>query len=226
MIASQVKQVVVEVKKMATAEVVDIFYRSRMTLLDHLEKEGYTVTPYRKFSVKEISEMVKAGAPALNMKLVKGDGDSAYTCLVVYTINKIKQKIIPFTQTVVSEDSGFIPSKMQVIIITNEPIAPNFHQAAHTFWMNGGIRVRYFHAAGLVNNPAHHYLVPKHEIVPKEEEEALLTDMYAKKKQLPIIRFHEDPQARIIGAVPGDIVKITRPSDSSGEEIVYRRCAL
>jgi DNA-directed RNA polymerase subunit H len=211
---------------MATGEIIDIFYRSRITLLDHLEKEGYTVTPYRKFSVKEIGEMVKGGAPALNMELVKGDGDSKYTCRVVYTINKIKQKIIPFTQAVVDTETGFDPSNTEVIILTNEPIAPNFHQAANTFWMTNGTRVRYFHAAAIINNPLHHFLVPKHEIVPKEQEEELLKDMYAKKKQLPIIRFHEDPIARMIGAFPGDIVKITRPSPTSGECILYRRCAL
>lgn len=211
---------------MATSEVVDIFYRSRITLLDHLEKEGYNTTPYRKFSVKEITEMVKAGPPALTMTLTRGEADSQTKCIIVYTINKIKQKIIPFTQNYVSEESGFNPSNTELIIITNEPIAPNFHQAAFTFWNANSTRVRYFHAAAIINNPLHHFLVPKHEIVPRSDEESLLKDMYAKKKQLPIIRFHEDPIARMIGAFPGDIVKITRPSPTAGECIMYRRCAL
>ena len=45
------------------------------------------------------------------------------------------------------------------------------------------------------------------------------------KTKFPEIKFHIDPIARCIGAVPGDIVKITRPSASSGEAIIYRVCA-
>jgi DNA-directed RNA polymerase subunit H len=211
---------------MATSEVIDIFYRSRITLLDHLEKEGYVTTPYRKFSVKEVSEMVKAGPPALTMDLLRGEGEAQTKCRVIYTINKIKQKIIPFTMAAIDPDTGFKSENTELIVITNEPIAPNFHQAAHTFWTQNETRVRYFHAAAIINNPLNHFLVPKHEIVPKSEVEALLKEMYAKTKQLPIIRFHEDPIARMIGAFPGDIVKITRPSPTSGECIMYRRCAL
>ena len=44
------------------------------------------------------------------------------------------------------------------------------------------------------------------------------------KYQFPLIRYHEDPISRVIGAVPGDILKITRPSPTAGEYIVYRVC--
>jgi DNA-directed RNA polymerase subunit H (RpoH/RPB5) len=45
------------------------------------------------------------------------------------------------------------------------------------------------------------------------------------KSKFPEIKFHLDPIARCIGAVPGDIIKITRPSASSGQTIIYRVCA-
>jgi DNA-directed RNA polymerase subunit H (RpoH/RPB5) len=45
------------------------------------------------------------------------------------------------------------------------------------------------------------------------------------KSKFPEIKFHVDPITRCIGAVPGDIIKITRPSPSSGESIIYRVCA-
>jgi DNA-directed RNA polymerase subunit H (RpoH/RPB5) len=67
-------------------------------------------------------------------------------------------------------------------------------------------------------------LVPLHEKVPAEEEEQLLKRLCATKANLPLIRFHEDPIARIIGLVPKDIVKITRPSLTAGENIGYRLC--
>ena len=44
------------------------------------------------------------------------------------------------------------------------------------------------------------------------------------KLNLPVIRFHEDIIGRILGLIPGSIVKITRPSPSAGEYVLYRVC--
>ena len=71
-----------------------------------------------------------------------------------------------------------------------------------------------------------HVLVPPHEIVPEEQHAPLLEKlMITSKIHLPIIRFHTDMQARWLGLVPGDIIKITRPSPSAGVYEVYRVCA-
>lgn len=214
-------------------EVVDVIYRSRLTLLEHLEQNGYDTKPYSKFSHKEIGEMIKAGPvagapPALSMELLKKPESSATyeKCLVVYTIGKIKQKLPAFTKKLIDpEETGFDSKTTELIIITLETIAPNFHAMAFQLWMaDPRTKVRYFQAAAIVNNPLKHILVPKHEKVPTEQEEELLKELYATKSQLPLIRFHEDPIARILGLVPKDIVKITRPSLTGGESIGYRLC--
>jgi DNA-directed RNA polymerase subunit H len=78
----------------------------------------------------------------------------------------------------------------------------------------------------LVMNPLNHVLVPKHEIVPEDQHKELMASLLiTSKSKFPEIKFHIDPIARCIGAIPGDIVKITRPSSSSGESIIYRVCA-
>jgi DNA-directed RNA polymerase I, II, and III subunit RPABC1 len=70
-----------------------------------------------------------------------------------------------------------------------------------------------------------HVLVPKHEVVPEDKHDELLKTYRMKSKtNLPIIRFHEDIIARILGLIPGSIVKITRPSPSAGEYVLYRVC--
>ena len=216
-------------------ETIDILYRSRITLLEHLENDGYDTTPYRKFSPKEIGEMVKAGPaqgapPALMMELVRKEPVEGKhnKCLVVYTLGKIKQKLSGFTSKIIVPDeettTPFDTSTTELIIITLEPIAPNFHATALQYYTNHKAKVRFFQAAAIINNPLKHILVPSHERVPAEQEEELLKGLYAKKSQLPFIRFHEDPVARMIGLVPGDIVKITRPSLTAGECIGYRVC--
>lgn len=211
-------------------ETIDVLYRSRITLLEHLDADGYDVTPFSKFSPKEIMEMVKAGPvagapPALMMELSrKTPTEGLYSkCLVVYTIGKIKQKLSAFTIKIIEEET-FDPQTTEVIIITMEPIGQNFHAMSLLCHNAHSTKVRYFQAAAIVNNPLKHALVPKHERVPSEEEQPLLKENYAKKSQLPLIRYHEDPIARMLGLMPGDIVKITRPSLTAGECVGYRVC--
>ena len=66
-----------------------------------------------------------------------------------------------------------------------------------------------------------HKLVPKHTSLNKEEVEQVLKKFGIKPYQLPHIKA-SDPAARTIGAQPGDIIKIIRPSQSAGEAIAYR----
>ncbi len=66
-----------------------------------------------------------------------------------------------------------------------------------------------------------HILVPKHEILSKEEAEELLKTLGVSREQLPKIRA-DDPIAREIGAKPGDIVRIIRESPTAGRSIAYR----
>ncbi len=228
-------------------DIVDIIFRSRITLLNHLEDSGYDTTPYQKFSDKEVNEMIRGGTltnksasttqapilttPALQMNLklrddVKREEDEPTECLVVYALLRIKQKVLTFTENILmSEETPYMnPKTTELIVITMEPIVPNFHSVAARMWASHGYRVRFFQANCLINNPLKHVLVPKHEKVPKSEEEGILKEFYAKKSQFPLIRYHEDPIARMLGLMPKDIVKITRPSPTAGECVLYRVC--
>lgn len=67
-----------------------------------------------------------------------------------------------------------------------------------------------------------HILCPKHSILPKEEEEELLTkQLYTVKSKLSIIKLN-DPMCIWIGAKVNDIIKIERYSESVGLSYYYR----
>ncbi|AWR94500.1 DNA-directed RNA polymerase subunit H [Acidianus brierleyi] len=70
-------------------------------------------------------------------------------------------------------------------------------------------------------DPRVHQLVPKHEILPIEEAYKMLKQLGIGPEQLPWIRA-SDPVVHAIGAKPGDIIKITRKSQTIGESVVYR----
>lgn len=66
-----------------------------------------------------------------------------------------------------------------------------------------------------------HVLVPKHEILPKDKVDELLSQYKITVYQLPVIK-STDPAAKAIGAKPGDVLKITRTSPTAGKSVFYR----
>jgi DNA-directed RNA polymerase subunit H len=66
-----------------------------------------------------------------------------------------------------------------------------------------------------------HKLVPRHEILTEKEKEHLLTQYRLQPYQLPQIK-SVDPAVKVIGARPGDILRVIRKSQTAGEHIAYR----
>jgi len=85
--------------------------------------------------------------------------------------------------------------------------------------------VQIFHINALTINILKHEMVPKHETIRNEDEiENILKEHNCSNKtQFPVIQKH-DAIAEILGLVPGDMVKIHRPSIASGKSIFYRIC--
>lgn len=66
-----------------------------------------------------------------------------------------------------------------------------------------------------------HALVPLHEILSEKEKNQLLAKYKVQPYQMPQIK-SGDPAVKVIGAKPGDILKITRKSTTAGEHVTYR----
>ena len=66
-----------------------------------------------------------------------------------------------------------------------------------------------------------HVYVPKHEIMTKKEAEEVLQKFNCNATELPLI-FANDPAIIGLGVKPGDMIKITRKSGTSGTSLYYR----
>ena len=212
-------------------EELDILYRSRKTLLEILKEDGYDTKNYENFGPWEIEAMVAGGQAALTMDLKRGvTGDATaepiQRCLVVYSLQKLKQRLGTFLSILKNDIEPKVdPATTEIVVVVLEDVADVFHAAALNEWTGMKQRIRFFKAHNLLFDPRTHILVPKHTKMPAAEHADFLKQHYIRSKtNLPFIKFHEDMIARIMGLVPGDIVKITRPSPASGVYDMYRVC--
>ena len=211
-------------------EFFDHLYRSRKTLLRILADRGYNTKPFENFGPDEIEAMVISGPEALRMDLERPKpSDSNITkCRVLYNLTKLKSRLPGFLGNLTDKEKGedaVEPSNTEVIVMLaapeGEPVVDMYHTAAYEQYSTKGLRISFFRIANLVIHPSEHVLVPKHQKLSEEE----IPFPKAERHKLPFIRFHEDMQARVLGLVPRDIVKITRPSPSSGVYTMYRICS-
>lgn len=66
-----------------------------------------------------------------------------------------------------------------------------------------------------------HRLVPKHSIVPEEEAEEIIEEYGGDAHLFPHIQ-ESDPVAEALKAEPGDLIRVTRQSETANEAHYYR----
>jgi DNA-directed RNA polymerase subunit H (RpoH/RPB5) len=212
-----------------SVEDIDVLFRSRLTLLNILKENGYDTSLYETFGPWEIAAMFVGNRTfTMNVSKKEVSPDSPYTkCRVLYSLQKLKQRLNSFMNSLLDDDgeNKVDVETEEVIVILLEDVGEVFHKEALSALKNHKLMIRFFKAHTLVYDPRSHVLVPKHTKLPASEHAEFLKTNYIRSKgNLPIIRFHEDMIARIMGLVPNDIVKITRPSPSAGLYDVYRVC--
>ena len=103
------------------------------------------------------------------------------------------------------------PDTYDVIIVARDK-QKNVESGYPVFWI---LELQY--------NITKHSFVPKHTIVSEDEKSEILNRYKVKLRDMPII-LSTDPVARYLGLKQGQLVRIERPSPSSGTYVTYRCC--
>ena len=85
------------------------------------------------------------------------------------------------------------------------------------------LRIELFSFKELLFNVTKHSYVPKHEIVTSKKPQIMQAFKIKKESYFPKILMN-DPVAKYLGAVKGDLIKIYRDSEICGSSIYYRLC--
>jgi DNA-directed RNA polymerases I, II, and III subunit RPABC1 len=138
--------------------------------------------------------------------------------VIYYMNNKIK----------INEIRKYISLKddanKKIIFISKEKLTTNNYKSFNDFKENG-ISVSFFHIKELLINIYRHRLVPEHiPISDKDEINKIMKNYSIKSKyQFPII-LNTDPICKYLNIKSDTLVKIIRPSKTSGEYVLYRYC--
>lgn len=147
---------------------------------------------------------------------------------LIYNINlddkektKLVIKILPQKVTSVSKTSNIVDflnthKKYHNIVIVKE-LSKKADQVIKSNYTNTEI----FLEEDMLINIVDHDLVPKHEILTKEEIDTFYEKYNCKKRNMPKI-LTSDPVARYYNMKIGDICRIIRPSETSGYTVTYR----
>lgn len=118
------------------------------------------------------------------------------------------------------------PHNIDVIIISENELGIHPKKKIEQFKSNGDENAGFVNIIDqlytlFISDIFDHKLVPPHRIISKDEEEALIKRERINRSQLPKI-LKTDVACIIIGAVPDDIIEITRYNENSGLDITYR----
>jgi DNA-directed RNA polymerase subunit H (RpoH/RPB5)/nitrate reductase NapAB chaperone NapD len=201
-------------------------YKSRKTMLELLERQGYQCDEYELFSMNEIDAMFKNSQ--LDMLVTHTVTNKKvyvkYHCSLKQTVKQIRpQNLDDIIEDLYVMDNVLTKEDDLIIIIEDEPNDTIVNKMRYIF-DHDGVFVVIHNIKRLQFNILNHSRVPEMTIL-SESETAQFKDKFNIKNnsQLPeISRF--DPQALVLCMRPGQVCKIQRNSSVAMYAEYYRGC--
>jgi len=209
---------------MSTVEAeVTRLYRVRRTVLEMLRDRGYVI------SDTSADDLGMTAAEFENNFTASGYSRDSLTMFKQLRANAGEQIYVFFPRDVKLGKAAVDDYKRRLtnegvaraIIVLQGPMTPSANKAVGE--MEPAVRLELFLENELLINITKHVLVPQHEVLSDTEKAALLARYKLKDSQLPRVQ-KKDAVARYYGLTAGQVMKITRPSETAGRYCTYRLC--
>lgn len=206
--------------------------KTRTNLIKMLQYRKIDVSAYEKFNQDELKKMLQqslldksfTNAEVGPLDMIVKNPDNSHT-YVKYRLDKIKtaRAIESFIEQIY--DTQLKPED-KLILVAPERIniqGSSFETMLNNFYNQKGYYVQIISLPQLLINIVNHRDVPHHEVIDENDKKELLVKYNIKQENLPVI-LRDDAMARYLGLRPGEIVRILRPSPTSGTYVSYRIC--
>ena len=203
---------------------ISTLFKSRNTILDLLEKQGFDITDYTDYGVSEIQTMYTNNQLDMLLSSTKEIRPQKKVYVKYHlaktlrreNINNIIDDLFHLEQVLQKTDT--------LIIVMKQEVNDTLTHILNEIWEKEQIFIVIHTLDRLQFNILEHQYVPEHNVLSEVEKEAVekkynITD----PKQMPSISRY-DPVSLAIGLRPGQVCKIIRPSKTSVNSIYYRYC--
>ena len=211
-----------------SSSIISSIHKSRKTVLDLMNRQGYNIDEYNEFSINEVNAMYQNNQ--LDMLLEKRDENESskrkdkiyirYYLSAKLNNSDIQNMIDDLfnLEEVLHKDTDTL-----MIIVKNDMNEPLMNLMKH-IWEQDRVFIVIQSIKRLQFNILDNVLVPNHRVLgPTEIDAVKLKYNITDNNQFPdISRF--DPVAQIIGIRPGQICEILRPSKTAITGLYYRMC--
>ena len=199
---------------------------SRCVIIEMLENRGYDVSSVSSFTpFTNITDDMEN----MSIKLEKNGKELIQVYYEVTSSRTNNKKLSKRIEDIVAKRSESDKSKeLTIVFLVCDEMTPSVKEAVRILSAKYGVFIQIFPIRHLMFNVTKHKSVPKHVRIKKDEYGPYLSDFLESLHietldNLPKI-LDSDPVAMFIGLRPGDMCKITRPSQSAGKHVVYRYC--
>jgi DNA-directed RNA polymerase subunit H len=203
----------------------DSIYKSRVTILEILESQGYDISDYKDFSIHEVHTMIQTK----QLDLLINNPKTQKKVYIKYHLAKTlrQNNIQEYIEDLYNLEKILSEKDDLIIIIKDEP-NETLNRNLVDIWEHEKIYIRIINIKRLQFNILNHNLVPKHSILNDSKE----IDEFIKKYNIDIQKINKEipdisrfsPVALMIGIRPGEICKIERDSKTAIDCLFYRIC--
>ena len=159
--------------------------------------------------------------------------DKNHQCYVFFVEDKTSggkvgmrevKKRVECVNSIQNDEETGEEKKFTVILVVEHGLSgPAASQIPAINAVGGRGHLEYFKDSELVVDIKEHELIPEHTLLTEQQKQALLNCYKLKETQFPKIQV-TDPVARYLGLKRGQVVKITRASETAGKYVTYRIC--